>query len=221
MFKDVTTPDAFGTLIIDEAGQAQPQMALGAFYRCRRALVVGDPKQIEPIVTSELDALKAAICQGTISDYKSKKLSVQYFADAINEYGAYYGKDTENPEWVGCPLVVHRRCISPMYDISNIVSYDGIMREAAIGPKPELEKMFALRYSLWRNIKGSEIGNKNHYVPKQGIDALKIIQRAFDNSRNKPDDDGNLIAPDIFVIAPFRKVVSEFKKYIKEECQDE
>ena len=42
---------SLGMLVIDEAGQATPQSALGALYRSKKAIVVGDPLQIEPVVT--------------------------------------------------------------------------------------------------------------------------------------------------------------------------
>ena len=48
-------------LVVDEAGQAQPQMALGALYRSRSAVIVGDPKQVEPVVTDDLMLLKKRI----------------------------------------------------------------------------------------------------------------------------------------------------------------
>ncbi|MCI9632352.1 MAG: hypothetical protein HFH18_03760 [Ruminococcus sp.] len=128
LLKDITQPGVIGTLVVDEAGQAQPQMALGALYRSRRAVIVGDPKQVEPVVTDDLILLRKAYQDPTLKPYKKKTLSVQAFADGLNRFGTYLDNGTEYPEWVGCPLLVHRRCISPMYDISNEISYNGIMK---------------------------------------------------------------------------------------------
>lgn len=114
------TPGCIGTLVIDEAGQAQPQMAVGALYRARKAIIVGDPKQVEPVVTDDLKLLKEAYSEPVFANYKNKSLSVQSCADIMNPFGTSYDNGTDYPDWVGCPLLVHRRCISPMYEISKI-----------------------------------------------------------------------------------------------------
>lgn len=51
---------SLGLLIVDEAGQAAPHVALGTLWRCKKAIVVGDQKQVESVVTDDADAIKKA-----------------------------------------------------------------------------------------------------------------------------------------------------------------
>lgn len=55
---NIEDEDSLGQLIIDEAGQSTPQMAIGALWRFKNTIIVGDPKQVEPIVTTEVNAIK-------------------------------------------------------------------------------------------------------------------------------------------------------------------
>ena len=134
MLSSIRRPREIGCLIVDEAGQAAPQMALGSLYRCRRAIVVGDPKQVEPVVTDELDLIKQVIQNDFTCWYQSKTHSVQGFADRLNPIGTTYREVWEKKPGWDAPLVVHRRCISPMFELSNILSYNQIMRQQTIPP---------------------------------------------------------------------------------------
>ncbi|WEG13349.1 AAA domain-containing protein [Pullulanibacillus sp. KACC 23026] len=207
--RDVKHPGVIGMLVVDEAGQAQPQMALGALYRSRSAVIVGDPKQVEPVVTDDLILLKKAYSDEALKPYKKKSLSVQGFADRLNTFGTYLDNGTDYPEWIGCPLLVHRRCISPMYDVSNEISYNGIMKQQTRFPGLEKEKKFIYDKSQWINVKGSEKGKKNHFVETQGQKVCELLEIAF--SKN-PE-------PSIYIISPFTTVVSGIKDYIEKYCR--
>lgn len=79
---------AFGWLLIDEAGQALPQAAVGALMRTRKAVVVGDPIQIEPVVVLP-DQLTEAMCKQFGVDpliYNPPAASAQTLADSATAY---------------------------------------------------------------------------------------------------------------------------------------
>lgn len=192
MLKDVTEENSLGLLIVDEAGQASPHMMLGSYFRAQTAIVVGDPKQIEPVVTTP-DPIRRSF-EG-VDAYMSKILSVQNFADALNPFGTYLKNNTtyEN-EWVGCPLTVHRRCIEPMFGISNKLSYDNIMVNSTLEPE---NKKFCIKKSTWYDISGKEVGNKNHFVQEQANIVFKLIYDYYEQNKHLPE---------VYIITPFTTV---------------
>lgn len=207
MFRDVTEPKAFGIAVIDEAGQVQPHHAVGLLFRSRRALLVGDPFQIEPVVKDEFCLLKELFRDKMIKKYCDfDKNSSQTFADNLNKYGTLVKQNNTRPRWIGSPLLIHRRCISPMFDICNALSYAGIMKNETGGPSPEDESIFVLKESRWIQVSGKEFGSKNHAVPEQCDTAAGIVQKAFLSAAQSE--------PDIFVISPFTTVVDYLKQTI-------
>lgn len=215
MLSAIRQPGEIGCLIIDEAGQAAPQMALGSLFRCRRAIVVGDPKQVEPVVTDELDLIKHVIQNDYTSYYQSKAHSVQGFSDRLNTVGTTYIEGGQKT-WVGCPLVVHRRCISPMFELSNALSYNNMMKQQTALPEPEKEARFCHRSSGWINVSGSEKSRagKDHFVETQGRKAWELIRESFLLTEEMPS---------LFVITPFTTVRDGMKKMIRSqpECQED
>lgn len=209
MLSSIRQPGEIGCLIIDEAGQAAPQMALGSLFRCRRAIVVGDPKQVEPVVTDEMDLIKRVIQNDYTGYYQSKTHSVQGFADRLNALGTTYAEG-EQKTWVGCPLVVHRRCISPMFELSNALSYNNMMKQQTALPGREKEAGFCRRSSGWINVSGSENSRagKNHFVETQGKKAWELIREAFRLTEE---------IPSLFIITPFTTVRDGMKKMIRSQ----
>lgn len=203
-FLDGVGQNELGILVIDESGQATPQSALGALWRTRKAIVVGDPLQVEPIVTipKELKRLFAE-ANDIPPVYRLPELSVQMLADQLNPYGGIREIDGEKI-WLGCPLVVHRRCLNPMFQISNEIAYNGRMFLET--PAPDSNKKFLLQQSVWFDIKGKEKGNKDHSVQQQ-IDVLvSLLTEAIDIYAGLPD---------IYIITPFTSVEHALKQVIR------
>ena len=221
-FKDFEENE-LGIVIIDEAGQATPFSAMGLLYRANRCIIVGDPLQVEPVMTVTSTLIRAIANKyelnklekefniaGKIFNYTSPSLSIQTLADYAN---LYYGKIGETE--VGCPLVVHRRCLSPMFDISNRISYDNRMINKCMPDKKPID--YVLEKNEFIDVKGQETGNGNHYVKEQGEKIIEIIKdcienrgiNVFENSKN------------LYVISPFTTVINGLKNDIKKAFKDE
>ncbi|MEL6189327.1 MAG: AAA domain-containing protein, partial [Myxococcota bacterium] len=103
-------PDSIGWLLIDEAGQAAPQSAAGALLRARRAVVMGDPLQIEPVVTLP-EGIRRSLAHSyglRADDWSGEVASCQVLADRAAKYQSFV-----DGRRVGFPLLVHRRCEEP------------------------------------------------------------------------------------------------------------
>jgi len=123
--------ESLGWLLIDEAGQAAPQQAAGAIWRARRTVAVGDPLQIEPVVTMPWGGQQAlSRLYGVAAEWAPSRTSVQRLADQAAPYGTWLRTSTPDGSgrvWVGTPLRVHRRCDQPIFDVCNRIAYDGLM----------------------------------------------------------------------------------------------
>ena len=221
-FKDFEENE-LGIVIIDEAGQATPFSAMGLLYRSNRCIIVGDPLQVEPVMTVTSTLIRAIANKyelnklekefniaGKIFNYTSPSLSIQTLADYAN---LYYGKIGETE--VGCPLVVHRRCLSPMFDISNRISYDNRMINKCMPDKVKVD--YVLEKNEFIDVKGQEAGNGNHYVKEQGEKIIEIIKDCIENRGIKVFENSK----NLYVISPFTTVINGLKNDIKKAFKDE
>lgn len=186
-------PEEIGWVLVDEAGQAPPQAAVGALWRSRRALLVGDPLQLKPIVT-----VSDAVLEHMRTRYKVEphwlpnRHSAQELADAATSWGRLAGP-VGKKVWVGLPLVVHRRCDKPMFNLANRIAYDGAMVYGTVRPHPEKETRARLPTG-WIQVSGR---SEENWVPAEG-EALRALLVAL-------GEDG-VDRKDISIITPFRAV---------------
>jgi hypothetical protein len=163
--------ESLGWLFIDEAGQAAPQAAAGAIWRCKRVVVVGDPKQIEPVVTLPFTTQQALRVNADIAEWwLPGSTSTQRLADEANQYGTYLPGD-EGEVWVGAPLRVHRRCERPMFDVSNTIAYGGMMVYGISGQR----EPFTAPPSEWIDIPATGDA-RGHWIPAEGEQARKMLR---------------------------------------------
>lgn len=192
--------ETLGHLFIDEAGQALPQAAVGAVYRSRHVMVVGDPLQIKPVLTLDSNTLyMLGRYFGVTEKYLSASASVQTLVDAASQYGFYRNQDKSEESWVGIPLWVHRRCQYPMFTISNMISYDGFMVQ---GTK-EYGK------TGWFDVGGTA---NNKYVEEQGEFLLQKLREMIEKNSKILDKKEKDV---IYVITPFSNVAYQLSQKLR------
>ncbi|NWD74520.1 DNA helicase [Pseudomonas gingeri] len=187
-----------GWLLVDEAGQATPQAAVGALWRARRAVLVGDPLQLEPIVTVSDAVLEHMRTRYQIdAHWLPNRQSAQTLADQATAWGRMAGPKDQKC-WVGLPLVVHRRCDKPMFELANRIAYDGAMVYGTIAPSLAKETPARL-LTGWVHASGRSSGN---WVDNEGK-ALERLLALLDGDGVPPDS--------IAVITPFQDVRNQLK----------
>lgn len=193
--------EEIGWLLVDEAGQATPQAAVGALWRARRAVLVGDPLQLPPIVP---------VCDAVLEHMRNhyqvdphwicNRQSAQSLADLATRWGKMLGPK-EAQTWVGLPLVVHRRCDRPMFEMANRIAYAGAMVYGTGTPAPAKATKASLP-SGWLHAPGPSSGN---WVRQEGIMLKRLLERL--EADGVPKDA-------ITVITPFQDVRSKLSTFL-------
>ncbi|QNI35788.1 DEAD/DEAH box helicase [Edaphobacter albus] len=194
-------PSTLGWLLIDEAGQATPQSAVGAILRAKRTIAVGDPLQIQPVVSLP-ERLNADICdffKVKELDWTAPAASTQTLVDRASRYQSSF-EAVAGERRVGLPLLVHRRCQNPMFTISNKIAYAGQMVQVVGSRKLDVEDV--LGPSTWIDVEGTA---DSKWSPAEGKAVIDLLTRLVSTIEN----------PDVFVISPFRIVVHEMTRFLQ------
>jgi hypothetical protein len=200
-------PSSLGWLLIDEAGQATPQSAVGALMRAKRAIVVGDPLQIPPVVSlpERLVSEISKYFKVTQSEWAAPEASVQTLADEASHLQAEFRTDSD-PRRVGFPLLVHRRCQEPMFGISNRIAYDGQMVQAVAHSGPGAIEQ-SIGGSVWLDIDGNATSK---WCAVEGEVVVRLLSQLASSGLRQPD---------VYIITPFRIVAQEMRRRLESESR--
>ncbi|MBU1465764.1 MAG: hypothetical protein KJ609_11855 [Gammaproteobacteria bacterium] len=193
-FSTLKDKESIGLAMIDESGQAIKYHVVGLLQRSNKAILVGDPIQIEPVVTYPPEAdrvvAKEFLPSSLIDKYCISFGSAQSLAD---QGGPYYS--TIGDRRVGIPLLVHRRCLEPMFSIANSIAYDNKMVNAREG-----EEINGFR-NVWidtaKDIKKSKMqinGYRNHVEAETAMHLLELLVNGY----KEVLDEG------VYIITPFK-----------------
>lgn len=190
--------ESLGWLLVDEAGQAAPQNAAGALWRCRRAVVVGDPLQLKPVVTLPWGGQMALLEEFKVAPvWAPSRSSAQQLADRLAIAGTTLPGPAGEDVWVGAPLRVHRRCDRPMFQASNAIAYNGLM---VLGTPADRKPFHG--ENAWIDVRSGVSGS--NWIPAEGDMLREVLEGLRDN--------GGVQASQIRVISPYRVVAENARK---------
>ncbi|WP_028114982.1 AAA domain-containing protein [Ferrimonas kyonanensis] len=214
-FRLMQKPGGFGLAMFDEAGQAVNYHVAGLLQRCRQAIFVGDPIQLEPVVTipAPLDHYIARdfmeLSQSDGEESWGDRLlisssSAQTLADQAGNYFARIGARR-----VGIPLLVHRRCTEPMFSIANKIAYDDKMVPAS------LPYDWKAPQSGWINIEESDIE-----LSGSGYDNKTEALAAVDLARYLCEQHPQMVKEGLYMITPFSEMRRTLQAVWKSHAKD-
>ena len=146
--------------------------------RAKRAVIVGDPLQIEPVVPMPDEFTSKVLAHFDVDPerFNAPAASVQTLADAAGAFRGNLG-DTI----VGVPLPRAPPMPGPMFRISNRIAYDNQM---VSGVQPSPSKIQGLLGdSQWFDVRGQGTGSDGKWCPEEADVVVDLLRRLQASTR--------------------------------------
>ncbi|WP_281974624.1 AAA domain-containing protein [Halobacillus litoralis] len=222
--------EAIDLLIVDEAGQVTPEVAAASFSLAKKAVVVGDIHQIEPVwnITEALDQslVKSAFKLENKATAKEGYHLVSGAGLNVSQSSVMKmaGKSTkyEKHGQKGLFLSEHRRCYNDIISYCNDLVYNGKL-EPLRGTREEDDKnQLPLAVPPMGHVQVttscSEKRNGSRYNKREAKHIVEWLEKNFHLVRDSYDSkipDNMLIG----VITPFKQQEIEVKKQLKRSTE--
>lgn len=236
---DIKKPiyELFDLLIVDEAGQVSPEVGVASFSFARRALVVGDTHQIEPVWNISFEKvdkgnLKENKLLANSSFDELKNLGVLCSSGSLMNLAQNASAYEVNSKMGGTILTEHRRCVDELVEFSNEFVYENMLIPK-IGKLKDDERRIKykeidltlppLSYINVRGYSEKRMGSSYNSIEAQAI--AKWISKygeAIVNhfNKGKSDDKKSEIKDCIAVVTPFAEQKKEIYHFFEEHGID-
>ena len=188
-------PGSIDYLLIEQGNNQSPQAGVGGMWRAKQVVVLGDESQEFPVkLFSDTLFKNVAATNKLTSSYLSATSSLQHLASLASAYGT----TKTTGQRLGIPLWVQRRCLNPMFEITNQLSYEGKLIQgvpAIIAKQGQVS---------WIDSQGVAI--KEQYVLEQS----EALLNALTHTKRLQD---------ILVLTPFKTVAEETRNYLRQHAE--
>lgn len=190
--------DYIDCLIIDEAGQASPEISIALFSLAKKSVVVGDVKQIEPVWSILGSVDKANLAKNNLKpdgfkDFNGRMCSCGSIMRIAQAACAI--KDDSIDER-GNILLEHRRCLPEIIQYCSDLAYKG-----QIIPKRSDEDTIFPKMAFF-NVPSSAVtkqGNK-----RANLDESREICKWLKENRKTIEDKYGQVELNVGILTPFR-----------------
>lgn len=200
-------PGALAWTFVDDAGRSTPGSIAWALQSSHRAVLMGDLRQSEPLVTVAPSLIDRLVDAHHVDPrYRPDRTSAQILADEHQREGAWmegFVGGEEVRTWTGLPLRTHRQSLSPMFDLANRIAYADQLVQAT--SESHLCRSGRVLSSYWWDVDNQE-ANRLHLAMESELRALSDFLRAWKERPPMCGPTGTEQPATLVVVSPFRSV---------------
>lgn len=212
--------DLFDLMIVDEAGQVAPEVAVASFALTRKILAVGDVNQIEPVsgLTDRIDFFNAKKYGLLASDAQFEALcKLGFMASTCSlmqmvKKSCFYGFTFRNGKTdKGAYLLEHYRCLDEIIRYSNDYVYNGCLELHGGRTHGKDHSLPPMGYI---HVNGTDEANNGSR--QNDLEARVIAEWLSTNQEMIQKAYGKDIGAVVAIIAPFAAQIRLIRKYVGE-----